>query len=1040
MREFNVPPQAQSLDLSGSDPSTLFPLVIGILGEEAAKAADTSTEVAESSTRLVADDPFALHFAATFLHAYVLARQDSPIAAELLLLSAGAYYLCDLAGSAAVLSREAFAARSETDNWTVLLRWVIAAQWNDVPALADGQFSGPQITIRDSIVRYFATGDDRAVTLAACESLTELAYHEGTPRELLIVDVIVGIVKKRIVNSVRQTLPAYSGLSAQDWEPAFAKSAFIKELWPSQHLFGEHGLFQGKSAVIQMPTSAGKTRAIDLVIRSAFYSNRATVAVVVAPFRALCNEITLTLRRAFAKEPVIVNEFSDALQQDYSFRIQDENGAFIYNFAVEPSKQIIVVTPEKLLYVLRHEPSLIDSIGVIFYDEGHQFDSGRRGVVYELLITAIKRLIKPETQTVLISAVIQDAASIARWLVGEEAVVIQAPTVSSTDQNVAFASWSLQMGQLRFVAPQNPDHFDYFVPRVIKSINLSLRGKERKAQVFPKKGDSASIALYLGLQVVANGSVAIFCGQKNTAISLTKKVVEAYERKLSLAPPVNYSDADELSKLHFLISSHLGNDAEATKAAALGVFSHHRSVPHGIRLSVEYAMTQNLIKFVLCTSTLAQGVNLPIRYLIVSGTMQGQERMERKDFRNLVGRAGRAGMHTEGTILFSDHTLYDGRTNPSTRWRWQAATRLFDIPATEIGSTSLLDVLVPLQSDFGKRYVSADMAGMLLAALNDIKPIHDVLARLAIQHARAGFTAKGLHKQLSEKLRSIETLESYLMANRGTEGFEVFLASTDALARETLAFSMADDANKTDLLRLFAGVAQHIESKEPSTTIQALYGRTLLGVSVASRIREWTLANLSALAGCGGNDAELLRLLWPLIKELLTDDLFEKYLPEEAILDLALGWIENKSFADIDQSWKAAGGAKKYGEGTRATIVEDIISICENSLGFEIMLYVAAVAENLNGADVENPEILQATIARLQKRLKYGIEGADAITLYERGFADRIVAREMAGALGAPQTGTFVQRLRQNEAAIRAVLQRYPSYFMNCLNTLLQSS
>jgi hypothetical protein len=57
-----------------------------------------------------------------------------------------------------------------------------------------------------------------------------------------------------------------------------------------------------------------------------------------------------------------------------------------------------------------------------------------------------------------------------------------------------------------------------------------------------------------------------------------------------------------------------------------------------------------MLKFVLCTSTLAQGVNLPIRYLIISGTMQGVERIKARDFRNLVGCSGRAGMHTEGTI------------------------------------------------------------------------------------------------------------------------------------------------------------------------------------------------------------------------------------------------------------------------------------------------------------------------------------------------------------------------------------------------------
>lgn len=60
---------------------------------------------------------------------------------------------------------------------------------------------------------------------------------------------------------------------------------------------------------------------------------------------------------------------------------------------VAKQKQIVVLTPEKLLYVLRHSSELVDEIGLVIYDEGHQFDSGQRGVTYELLLTSIKRLL-----------------------------------------------------------------------------------------------------------------------------------------------------------------------------------------------------------------------------------------------------------------------------------------------------------------------------------------------------------------------------------------------------------------------------------------------------------------------------------------------------------------------------------------------------------------------------------------------------------------------------------------------------------------------
>src|SRR6218665_112487 len=160
--------------------------------------------------------------------------------------------------------------------------------------------------------------------------------------------------------------------------PTLAKASFIQELWPAQKRLGEKGVFRGTSAVIQMPTSAGKSRATELVIPSAFLAGRARLAVVVAPFRALCHELRDRFLTAFRGESVTVNELSDTFQVD--FDIAELLGMY----------GVIVVTPEKLVYVLRHVPELARRIGLLIYDEGHQFDTGARGVTYELLVASLK--------------------------------------------------------------------------------------------------------------------------------------------------------------------------------------------------------------------------------------------------------------------------------------------------------------------------------------------------------------------------------------------------------------------------------------------------------------------------------------------------------------------------------------------------------------------------------------------------------------------------------------------------------------------------
>ena len=63
---------------------------------------------------------------------------------------------------------------------------------------------------------------------------------------------------------------------------------------------------RGESSIVQLPTGVGKTRSIELIIRAAFLSERANIAIIVAPLRALCNEITMDMYKAFGNRFVLM--------------------------------------------------------------------------------------------------------------------------------------------------------------------------------------------------------------------------------------------------------------------------------------------------------------------------------------------------------------------------------------------------------------------------------------------------------------------------------------------------------------------------------------------------------------------------------------------------------------------------------------------------------------------------------------------------------------------------------------------------------------
>ncbi|MEI8617720.1 DEAD/DEAH box helicase [Pseudoalteromonas sp. B193] len=168
----------------------------------------------------------------------------------------------------------------------------------------------------------------------------------------------------------------------------------------------------------------------------------------------MCREITDSLNAAFKDEEVLVNQLNDVPQID-EFDIALFSQLFETNEAITPSPSIVVATPEKLVYLLRHKPELAEAISLVIYDEGHQFDTGSRGVTYELLLTSLKQKLRSDTQHLLISAVLSNAASIGDWLYAGEGEVVNGAECLSTERSVAFSSWRTGLGQFHYVEPLN---------------------------------------------------------------------------------------------------------------------------------------------------------------------------------------------------------------------------------------------------------------------------------------------------------------------------------------------------------------------------------------------------------------------------------------------------------------------------------------------------------------------------------------------------------------------------------------------------------
>ena len=997
------------------DPVSIFTISIGMLGDFAAGINRGSFD-----SDLYVDLKRNLRFSAYFFDAYLNSRLNNNLDPYLILLGSASYYLCDLPGSASVLIRRMPENYQDIDALGLekVLFELVRSDLRNFIVFEDNQYKRIFIDIQESLQMFLNLGEGKQKIETLADNLRKIVYESGSPRQLLFGDVISAILRKKIENSIWTTIPSYSGISKEIWSPAFRKDSFVKELWPAQRILGEADVFRGKSAIVQMPTSAGKTKAIELILRSAFLSNRATLAAIVAPFKALCNEINNSLVTSFNGEEVKVNELTDALQTDFDVS------------ELLTSTRVIVLTPEKLLYILRHNPELPPNIGLIIFDEGHQFDAGIRGVTYELLLTSLRSLLPLDSQKILISAVIKNAEEIGTWLNGE-ANVVNGSNLTPTIRSSGFVSWLDQLGRIEYVNEVNPDQGEFFVPRVIEKFNLGKRGKERANRFFPsRKDDGQSISLYLGLRLMSEGSIAIFCGRKTTAVSICEKALDSIDRKVPLRLPMELSNQEEVQRLHNLHIKNLGTSASASKCAGFGIFSHHGNIPHGIRIAVENAMREGHIRFVICTSTLAQGVNLPIRYLIVTSVYQGLERIKVRDFHNLIGRAGRAGMHTEGSILFADPGVYDQKSSKKQKWRWEQVKELLEPKNSEPCISNLLSIFDPISNDRENDFLEIDPLELVNKYINDKNILGEMAIEMAIKYKSRNFSQPGIERQISWKINLISAIESFLLSH-WDEG-EVGLSEEDIkkLAEETLAFYLATVEQKEKIRNLFITIARNIEAVVPEPSRRIVFGKTLFGVHDALSIESWVREHIISLSSDLDN-VGLLELLWPLMINHMPSKILKKFNKPELLTQVAMLWIGGHSYSYIFEFMNTNNVKMIWGKSHRKFTIYDVVDICEGGLAYDGALLIGAVYEFLSSAGLQELDDLIRQLQLLQKSLSYGLPTDTTIAVYELGFSDRVIAQDLAEqlSLSATQRPDLINAFRQNEERARFLLNSYPLYY-----------
>ena len=296
------------------NPRELLITTIGILGELSAIEAREDQQIKET------DEHEKLKSELISVSQYFDALVQSHLADEmtiyLKIMGSAAYYLANMPGSSIVLAKKLpYNTDLLTDtNLEGVLIWILKSDFNkDWYRVKKTYLTQAIDDVGYATRRFFRMRDNAENFKVKIQALRQEVYEKGSDRELLFVDIISSILLRKIENSSINCLPKYTHIPLKRWENMITKPKFVQEFWPAQRLLGEQGVLSGLSAVVQMPTSAGKTKSTELIVRSSYLSGRSDFAVIVAPFRALCREITATFENSFEGEDVNINELQDVL-------------------------------------------------------------------------------------------------------------------------------------------------------------------------------------------------------------------------------------------------------------------------------------------------------------------------------------------------------------------------------------------------------------------------------------------------------------------------------------------------------------------------------------------------------------------------------------------------------------------------------------------------------------------------------------------------------------------------------------------------------
>ena len=494
-------------------------------------------------------------------------------------------------------------------------------------------------------------------------------------------------------------------------------------------------------------------------------------------------------------------------------------------------------------------------------------------------------------------------------------------------------------------------------------------------------------------------------------LTVINRIIELRDRGHDLAEIKGNSDGEEMNRLAQLMSDYYGKQHPYTIACYLGVAPHYSNLPNGLRLAVEYACRKKVLRLIVCTSTLAQGVNIPIKYLFMTSFKVARNSMQIRSFHNLMGRTARSGMYTEGSVIVTDPQLFDNKNNRKNggNYKWKDCIKMFDSSAAEPCGSSILSLVQDIRIDYEIKITGAKVSQYIIDHYNEPGCFEQYANKLiAVLHeVYPQKNVNSVMKSMMARKSIVEAIENHLCFVFSINENADNQAVAADICKETLAYFMANNNEKALLERIFDVITSQISGLEHSRIKN--YARTMVGIKLSLQIEKWIAEN--HLTQQNYSNEQLVKMLISFFQETHT---LKKGI--DFFANICQMWLDGCSFVEIHERTSLP--------------IADIEDICSKSISYELSFFVGNIVDiiEINDEDVVNP---LPNLLLLQRRLKYGVKTETAVSICEKIFNDRFLANLLADEIGhdAIEANSIVNTIKLHKDDILDILSAYPTCF-----------